>query len=118
MTLVVSDGGCVFGAYTTENWTSPASLEYVKDPRSFLVSGLNSFGDEVTIFPPRPSAGIVSRAEWGPHFAGGMTIYPDFSGGDTDCTHYKNTLSHRHNRAVFTGAYEFKCDDVEVWSVV
>jgi hypothetical protein len=124
VSLIHSTNECIFGGYTPVAWTSRGG--WVSDPslKSFLFTIKNPHNLPAQIFKLKQAAGaIYDHYASGPRFGGGTDLaVADQCRSSNTCWSnfgytYENSTKIKGNQ-VFTGAYNFRVQEIEVFEVI
>ena len=119
MTIIRSTGGCIFGGYASQAWTSAGN--YTNAANSFLFLLTNANGSPPTKFLYNNNGnGLYNNASFGPTFGGGVDLYIANSCNINNCqcnlgTSYPNSLNLGAN--TFTGSNTFLVAEIEVFKL-
>jgi hypothetical protein len=124
---------CVFGGYAGQSWERgpQRGAKAVGARDSFLFTVLNPFGDGIVKMAVNEGSGAADRAMlchagWGPVFGNGFGVWnsgrsPTAVFDETSGCWLRSEATYDdplgRGRSTFTGAYNFKPLEIEVWSV-
>lgn len=104
----------VFGGFMDQAWTSRGG--YINSQKTFLFSMTLKAKYVITDFGSHAGYAGYDSTSYGPTFGGGHDIY--LAGDFTSTSNYCNRYSYNFtDNTSFTGAYNFSCEEVEVYSL-
>jgi hypothetical protein len=124
VTFILDIGGFIFGGFTPLAWDSTTN-NYKNDGlnRSFIFTLKNPSGTEAMKFSlSQPQYAIYCNSAYGPTFGSGHDIYVA-NNSDANVSSYTNfgtgyvNYTGREGRTVFTGAYNFRVKEIEVFEI-